>query len=123
MASDDGWVIRSSGKAPQLLLPALDRCQADRCCCGWKLQRPRRRNCGFTIAGRRKGITRSRSSTGSLLSAGRNVLYLSIDVPDLAGRLRLEPGRCPGQFVLHGLELRTPQPEPKYDFEDMPSTD
>ena len=60
---------------------------------------------------------------GSALSAGHNVVYLCIDVPDMAGRLRFDPGQCAGPFCLHGLELRTPEPELKGDIEDMPSTD
>lgn len=38
--------------------------------------------------------------------AGRNVVYIKLRVPQLAGRLRLHPGLAAGEYVLRDLEVR-----------------
>jgi hypothetical protein len=38
--------------------------------------------------------------------AGRDVVYVKLRVPELAGRLRLHPGLAAGDYVVRGLEVR-----------------
>lgn len=40
------------------------------------------------------------------LVKGRNRVHLGLYEPDLAGRLRLDPGAAPGEYTLHSLEVR-----------------
>ena len=40
------------------------------------------------------------------LHKGRNVVFLTLKEPTLSGRLRLDPGMIPGEYVLHDLEVR-----------------
>jgi hypothetical protein len=37
---------------------------------------------------------------------GRNVVLIKLRVPDLAGRLRLQPGLVAGEYVIRSLEVR-----------------
>jgi hypothetical protein len=122
-ASEDGWMIGSGGKTPQLLLPAIDSLAGRPLMLRVEITSPQETELRvYYRRGSQSDYTLTRY-VASPLSAGHNVVYLSIDVPDLAGRLRFEPGRSAEPFCLHGLELRTPEPELKCDFEDMPSTD
>ena len=123
LASDDGWMIRSGGKAPQLLLPAIGSLSGRPLLLRAEITAPQETELRVYYCRASQADYSLTRYVGSALSAGHNVVYLSIDVPDLGGRLRFDPGRCTGQFCLHGLELRTPEPEPKCDIEDMPSTD
>jgi len=40
------------------------------------------------------------------IKKGRNVLFIPLMRTDLHGRLRLDPGKAPGDYVLHSVEIR-----------------
>jgi hypothetical protein len=37
---------------------------------------------------------------------GRNLIYIEIPETNLTGRLRLDPGRVPGEYLIHEIEVR-----------------
>jgi hypothetical protein len=123
LASEDGWIIRSSGRAPQLLLPAIASLSGRPLMLRAEITAPQDTELRVYYCRASQADYSLTRYAGGTLSAGHNVVYLNVDVPDLSGRLRFDPGRCAGEFYLHGLELRTPEPAPKGDIEDMPSTD
>jgi hypothetical protein len=123
LAGDDGWIIHSGGRAPQLLLPAVGSLSGRPLLLRAEITAPQDTELRVYYHRASQADYSLTRYVGSAISAGHNVVYLSIDVPDLGGRLRFDPGRRPGDYYLHGLELRTPEPEPKGDIEDMPSTD
>jgi hypothetical protein len=121
--SKNGWLIDAHGKPPQLRLPALAALSGRSLILRVEITAPHETELRVYYGRTSQADGTLTRHVGSLLSAGHNVVYLSIDVPDRVGRLRFEPGRCAGQFCLHGFELRAADPEPKCDIEDMPSTD
>ena len=121
--SHHGWLIHSHGKNPQLLLPPIAALSGRSLILRVEIAAPQETELRVYYRRASQSEGAPERSVGSLLSAGHNVVYLSIDVPDLVGRLWFEPGRCAGQFCLHGFEFRAVDPEPKCDIEYMPSTD
>jgi hypothetical protein len=66
---------------------------------------------------------RAKRSATRRVRAGRSQVFLRIDAPGSAGRLRLELGTAPGRYLLHALELRIVDLKPKCDQDSMPATD
>jgi glycosyltransferase involved in cell wall biosynthesis len=45
-------------------------------------------------------------SISKSVKTGRNVMIIPLNQPDICGALRLDPGKIPGEFVIHAIELR-----------------
>ena len=50
---------------------------------------------------------REKNSLRFALKKGFNDFYINIDDPDLNGRIRIDPGRLPGEYRITELEIRT----------------
>jgi hypothetical protein len=101
-----GIVLRAIGTDPSLLLPdlPLGNCSfvvlrmeltspaATRALVAWETEKTQ----GFTPL----------HSIESPLVSGRNTIFMAIPAQGLKGRLRLQPGRAPGEYVLHSFEVR-----------------
>jgi hypothetical protein len=91
----------------QLLLPALDAPPGTWPVLRLELESPHDTTCMVEYLTRRFGdYSRNARSLQRPVKTGAQVVYIKLRVPDLVGRLRLQPGRVAGEYVIRGLEVR-----------------
>ena len=71
---------------------------------------PRNTNAQFFYLAAGQTTYDEKHSVVQPLKAGRNTVYFQLPDDIAAGQLRFDPGDAPGDYVIHGLEIRGPRP-------------
>jgi glycosyltransferase involved in cell wall biosynthesis len=101
----DGIRVESSGNDPALTMPEFNFARAFHIL-RLEISSPAEDVLQlFYATANAPGFAESRSLK-SLIYKGRNEVFLMLNVPGLAGVLRLDPGTHAGAFTIHALELR-----------------
>jgi len=102
----EGLVLQASGDDPNLVLPAFAFDPHSSLVVRVELTSPAETVLElFYETSQAPGYSGDRKIVHDI-HKGRNVVYLTLKEAALAGRLRLDPGTVPGEYVLHGLEVR-----------------
>lgn len=91
----------------QMLLPELDVPRGTWPIVRLELESPADTSCMVEFLTRRfTDYSRNARSVQRPVTKGPNVVYIKLRVPDLVGRLRLQPGLVAGDYVIRSLEVR-----------------
>ena len=98
--------ILATGRDPQLILPPFSEEMSHGVMVRIDLTSPHDSTCQifYTIA-RDTHYTEARS-VQSKTRRGRNVMTLEIPTAGIAGRIRIDPGREEGEYLIHEIEVR-----------------
>jgi hypothetical protein len=103
----DNGALRVGYGGGQLLLPELDLPPGTWPVLRLELESPHETTCMVEYLTRRfTDYSRNARSLQRPVKPGAQVVYIKLRVPDLIGRLRLQPGRVAGDYVIRGLEVR-----------------
>jgi hypothetical protein len=102
----DGLVVRASGDDPCLFLPAFAHDAGNTLLVRVDLTSPADTVLDLFYETRKASGYSAERVVSQPLHKGRNMVYLKLTDPSLSGRLRLDPGAVPGEYVLHGIEVR-----------------
>ena len=97
--------IRATGRDPQLILPPFSEEMSHGVIVRIDLTSPHESTCQifYTTAGETH-YTEARS-VRSKTRRGRNVMTLEIPTAGIAGRIRIDPGRAEGEYLIHEIEV------------------
>ncbi len=102
----DGLVIQANGNDPSLILPAFTYDPKSTLLIRVELTSPVETELDlFYQTAKEPGYSESKKLSYPLYK-GRNVVLLKLTQADLAGKLRLDPGTVPGEYILHCVEIR-----------------
>jgi hypothetical protein len=102
----EGLVVQASGDGPNLTLPAFAYDPQTTLLVRVDLTSPADMHLDLRYQTSRAPEYEEARKVSQLLHKGRNVVYLPVTTPGLAGRLRLDPGTVAGPYVLHSVEVR-----------------
>ncbi|HSO67322.1 MAG TPA: hypothetical protein VLP30_05645, partial [Desulfatirhabdiaceae bacterium] len=106
VSNQSGLVLKSTGEDPQLMLPDCIPDSARSLFLKIRITSPS--DTALQIFYRTRGETRfsEAHSVKKAMEKGYNELYLQIPATDYAGPLRIDPGKTPGNYILHSIEVR-----------------
>ena len=102
----EGLVVQATGDDPNLILPAFPYDPKTTLVVRVDLTCPAATHLDIYYQTSQALAYAETRKLSHSLNQGRNVLYIPVLEPDLAGRLRLDPGTVPGEYVLHAVEVR-----------------
>ncbi len=101
-----GYVIRAVDDDPQIMLPDFDFCGCNEILLRIEIASPVATVFQlFYMTSAVPNYTEEQSARRVINPLG-NILYISIDAQDMIGRLRLDPGTLPGDYIILSLEAR-----------------
>jgi hypothetical protein len=106
VSNQSGLVFKSTGEDPQLMLPDCIPDSARSLFLKIRITSPS--DTVLQIFYRTRGETRfiEAHSVKKAMEKGYNELVLQIPATDYAGPLRIDPGKTPGNYILHSMEIR-----------------
>jgi hypothetical protein len=103
----DNDALRIAYGGGQLLLPELEVPRGTWPVVRLEVDAPADTSCMLEFLTRRfTDYSRNARSVQRPVTKGPNVVYIKLRVPDLVGRLRLQPGLAAGDYLIRSLEVR-----------------
>ncbi|GEM_PF-442731 len=107
MVSDNsGLILKSAGEDLQLLLPDCIPDSARSLFIKIQISSPTNTDLQFFYRTQNEKVFCEKKSVVKSLKQGLNEIYLYIPERDYVGPLRLDPGKQPGTYILHFMEIR-----------------
>lgn len=105
--TDDSLALQATGNDPNIILPVLNYSRDGYTVLKIDITCPEDAEFlqVFYLTTEKKKYTEGQQVKHKI-KKGRNVVYLEIPKTNLTDRLRLDPGRVPGQYLIHEIEIR-----------------
>jgi hypothetical protein len=103
----DGFFMETSHRKARLELPKVKVPSAPRSVIRIDITSPEETILEVEYHSKKENDFRGAQTREIAVEKGRNVVYLGIPNLDFSGRLRLRPGKKPGAYILHHLEIRS----------------
>ena len=106
-ASSEGIILNTSHRKARLELPELEVPKTVRSVVRVEITCPQETFLRIEYHSRKYNDYSEYKLREVSVAAGRNIVYIGIPNLDFSGRLRLRPGKKPGRYILHHLEVRS----------------
>ncbi len=104
--SHDGLLITATGKDPYIILPELLRQNSPSCIYRVEIVTEKDTEIQIFYNTKKEKTFSEKLSIKRKISKGANVVYFQLPIDEIAGSLRLDPGRIEGKYLLSSIEYK-----------------